>query len=266
MLSLQDIYSSPVEYNGDVAHLQHEIGYVFRNFSKDTKQMSISLAIVKDAFYQGMQLHPDKVTKMDSIVGVATTSAAFGIPAGIAMSPSREDTRIAMIIGKPVAYEEDGQWHMGLEKRYAIALRVTHTTEVHVSKLCPVEPKLMKNAKTIPQSESITNEGRLVDGSSCGQRVCEYGNEVLSSIKKYTKAQVDKMVEDACHQFETLLSGIQDVVGEISPTTEHIVGLKRAHSVQVPIATRCDTMFVEEAVVGVKRVLGEASFEVKRIK
>ena len=53
---------------------------------------------------------------------------------------------------------------------------------------------------------------------------------------------------------------------EISPTTEHIVGLKRAHSVQVPIATRCDTMFVEEAVVGVKRVLGEASFEVKRIK
>ena len=215
MLSLQDIYSTPVEYNGDVAHLQHEIGYVFRNFSKDTKQMSISLATVKDAFYQGMQLHPDNVTKMDSIVGVSTTSAAFGIPASIAMSPSREDTRIAMIIGKPVAYR---RWTMAHGVRKEVRNCTTSHSHDRSScvKLCPVEPKLMKNAKTIPQSESITNEGRLVDGSSCGQRVCEYGNEVLSSIKKYTKAQVDKMVEDACHQFETLLSGIQDVVGDFS--------------------------------------------------
>jgi hypothetical protein len=263
MMNITNIYCNDVSTDPEYAsNLQKDIAYIFTNFHRDTDTMAITLERVRSVFYDAMGLLFDK--NMRDMFGIMTTSHAFDIPAAQGMSPSSDDARIAFIIGKPVAVERKGVWSMCVEKRYVVALQVRDKSSVHISKVYPTSHKIVRNAIQCPIDVNTVEEGKRVTGHvSCCTKLYDNGKKITRVVQSKTKAQVDKMVDEACVMFDRLMDTIQNSIGIAPVSHRHITELKRLHSLPIQ---RCDTIVIEKVVAGMKRTVGETTLPVSKVQ
>ena len=266
MLSPDELYCNPVPFV-DAAHaarLQTHISYLYRNFNRSSIAVAEAMTAVRAVFLRAMEcaLHAADVR---DIMGLMTTGGAFDIPRDAQASPSPDDTRIALMIGRPVCRQnERGEWEMALEKRYVVALRVVDRATVHMTRVLPAFRRSTHfKALGRPLSRRVAEEGRATNGrAGCGA-VVEAGREAVDNAVALTRAQVDRLVEEATTKFESLLRTMSSSLGTTSlPTAAFELEVKRIHSrsdapsLPAPCG-RCDTEFVEKATASAKRALGE---------
>ena len=256
MLTIEEVYCNLVAVDEARAKkVQADISYLYRNFNSTLPSVLEAIKAIKDTFFEA--IGNEQTEDVRHILGLVTTSRAFHIPIAEELPPSPDDTRIAMIIGKPVAVKNKaGDWEMGKEKRYVIALRVVNRSSIHVTKVMPAHIRsVYLSAAGKPLDPDVVKEGdsTRAPGTCCDEFVA-IGKEVVEKATVLTKQQVDKMVEEACVQFEGLMSGLASAIGVVEPTQYYHMEIKRMHSLSLP--SRCNTDFIEKETAGMKHALG----------
>lgn len=246
--SAEEIYVNGV--HGDSDALQAQMAAVLRDFHKDTAEMTRNLCNLKAFFVSAT--HSTLPEGGDKMLGVTTTADAFDVDPEEAMSPSSEDTRMAFVLGKPVAIpHQDGTWEMGLEKRYVVGIRVEPGRITMTKVLSIVHPVKMCLATGRPEKEHIRKEAeRVARGSSSSRSVCE----CVARVRTYTKEQVEKLLARTDAAFDALMRSLEARLGNVAIAGEVAVSLKRTHS--IPTASRCDTIAVDAVASSVSPALG----------
>ena len=256
MLTIEEVYCNPVVVDEARAKkVQADISYLYRNFNSTLPSVLEAVETIKDTFFEA--IGQEQTEDVCRILGLTTTSQAFHIPIAEELPPTPDDTRIAMIIGKPVAAKnKSGTWEVGKEKRYVIALRVVNRSSIHVTKVMPAHIRsVYLSAAGKPLQPDVAKEGDATRApGTCCQEAMAVGKEVAEKATVFTKQQVDKMVEEACVRFEGLMSGLVSAIGVVEPTQYHHTEIKRMHSLSLP--SRCNTDFIEKEVAGMKHTLG----------
>lgn len=274
MLSLDDVYCHPLPSIDPrrAARLQERISYLFRHFDRTSPEVKAVTSELRTIFFDAVKCDPQDAD-LAKVAGFLPTGPAFDIEPGKRIAPSPDDTRIALFIGKPVAKRnDDGTWEMVLEKRYVVALRVVGRRTVHMTKVIPALKRTRhRHAAGRPLDRATLEEGRATQpAGSCCTGVSEVGKDLMDDVVKYTKAQVDGVVEELTARYASLLSGFTSTLEEAPSSSHFTLEVTRMHSraeeVKVapgdlPVAallpTRCDTEFVETTVAVMKRALGE---------
>lgn len=243
-----EIYVNGV--HGDSDALQAQMAGVLRDFHKDTAEMTRNLRDLKAFFLSAT--HSTLPEGGERMLGVTTTAVAFDVDPEEAMSPSPEDTRMAFVLGKPVAIaRKDGTWEMGLEKRYVVGIRVEPNRITMTKVLTIVQPVAMCLATGRPENEHVRKEAERVSRET-STSVCE----CVARVRTYTKEQVDKLLARTDAAFDALMRSLEARLGTVAIAGEVAVSLKRAHS--MPMASRCDTMAVDAVAASVAPALGAA--------
>ena len=134
MLSIETLYCNHISGDNLIAtELQKNIAYALCNFNEVSEKMNASLNSIRCTFMSGMKIDGRYA---NNVVGLTTTAHAFDICATQAMSTSPDDTRIALIIGKPIyRVTQTGQCEIFLQKQYAIGLRVVNKCNIYMTKV-----------------------------------------------------------------------------------------------------------------------------------
>ena len=249
MLTIEDVYCHPFPVNEQFAKsVQSDISYLYRNFNSTLPSVFNVVESIKVLFLKALGKHFTQ--DMSSILGLTSTSSAFHIPFADELPQTPDDTRISMIIGKPVAVMNTiGKWEIGKEKRYVVSLRVLNRSTLHFTKVIPAFIRSVHlSAIGKPPNPVIAKDGEETRApEECCERVVGSGKRVVETIVTFTKEQIDKMVQDALIKFESLVNGLTSSIVEES--RYDYVEIKRIHS-------RCNTEFIEKEVVGMKAALG----------
>ena len=253
MVSIEEVYCNRVSVDEARAKkVQADISYLYRNFNSTLPSVLEAIKTIKDTFFEA--IGNEMTEDVRHILGLVTTSRAFHIPIAEELPPTPDDTRIAMIIGKPVAAKNKaGGWEMGKEKRYVIALRVVNRSSIHVTKVMPAHIRsVYLSAAGKPLDPDVAKEGDATRApGTCCEEAAAIGKEVIEKAAVFTKQQVDKMVEEACIQFEGLMTSLVSSVGVVKPSQYYHIEIKRMHSL-----SRCNTDFIEKETAGMKHALG----------
>lgn len=247
--------------------IQHDISLLYRNFNSESKVIVDAIASIRSTFFKAMGIDTED-PRLAHLVGLTTTRGAFGIRLEDDLPPSPDDTRIAMIIGKPLPVQNDaGEWKISIEKRYVIALRVTDREKIYVTKVIPsIKRSVHSNALGMKFDPAMLEEGRKIQAiDSCCNDLVEAGGVALDTIASLTKEAVLQTVDEVTAMFDSVLSDVTKRIGRLYPSTHLTTQLKRMHSSTCesnppPLLKRCDTEFVEKTMGSMKRVLGIVPF------
>ena len=263
MLSIDDIYCNRISGEYRVAtELQKDIAYALCHFNEDSLKMTASMQSIRRTFMGGIGIDGDRYGGEASIFGLTTTAHAFDIRSTQAMSPSADDTRIALIIGKPISrVTQTGQKEVALQKFYAIGMRVVNKCDIYMTKVYPVEANYVAPGTNRRLNKNTLLEGQLVSSpTTCYAKVCD----AVHVVGEYTQTGIDRLVEEARLQFDGLVANLHVVLGEGSPA--QVPEVKRLHSLPVappapvpPALTRCNAIEMEAATDDVGELLRNSS-------
>ena len=104
MLSVDDVYCKPFACDPiRAASVQNDVAYVFCHFNDDTREVTRALDNIRSVFFEALHIDSEE---QRALLGLTSASLAFGVGKTNALPLSPDDTRIAMIIGKPFASHE----------------------------------------------------------------------------------------------------------------------------------------------------------------
>lgn len=221
--------------------LQRHIAYVLSNFHVDSKEVQNSLDAIRSFFFDFLGIAADE--KVRKIVGVMTTSTAFRLPFETASSKGPDDTRIAMIVGKPVVGLRSGKAEMALERRYVVGVQVLNRSTVRMTSLHHAARCVVFNAKGHEENAQTLKEGRSVTPeSSVCEKACAAAVAPLQETVAKGRATYDYLVE-----------AFRKTLG-IEKTSSHLLKCPSMKTPFEPLSPprRMNTAFVESAVAGMK--------------
>lgn len=233
----------------DAARVQEKISYLYRNFDRESPDVDEALSCIRGVFYN---ISPSMKDAMRDLTGLTTTRIAFSIPVESGMPPSPEDTRIALIIGKPMAQQIEGSWKKVIEARYIVGLRVVNRGAIYLTKLLPAVSRMrMREAIGRPVHKETLEEGRLTQTqlACCIPAV----DGLINTTVRHTKESIDALIESATTRFDNLLTNVTSALGCETASTQLTCDIQRTHSLA---PRRCDTQYIEAACAGFKRSLG----------
>jgi hypothetical protein len=247
-----EIYVNGVHGDADV--LQDKVAFVLAHFHEETTEMTDALRTLKTFFLKATgTVLPDGCGDM---LGILPAWAAFDVHPLEALSPSPEDTRIAFVIGKPTAIEVEDGFHIGMEKRYVVGLRIQPDFLTMTRRLTVLHPKTIESAVGKPKNAHIAHEAaRVARERTCTEKTCKRVEATLHKAKVYTKEQIAQVISRATHALDQVMVALETSLGALHLTTDDVATLKRVHS----FVTRCDSTVVHEAAAGTKRALGDAT-------
>ena len=267
MLSPDDLYCNPLSFvdSARADNLRRKISYLFRNFTSFTKEMDVARRELRSVFFEALLCkHLEHDVK--KIVGFLPAFSAFDIREVDRDPLSPDDVRIALIIGKPVAkQDDDGAWSMALEKRYVVALRVLNGRTVHMTKIIPAFKRTQhtKVTKGSLISTSVLAEGEATKVTdSCCTQVADAGRKAAQVLVALTEEEVKRMVAETCDAVDKLVMCMTTSLGVAPVSNAFVSQVKRMHSApsddaplfSVPLApSRVNTEVVDQVVAGMKR-------------
>jgi hypothetical protein len=251
MTSIDQLYDKTTNASPQEAKkLQESIAYVLCNFNSESREMSKSLGSIRSFIFA--QLGIGDTENIRKIAGIMTTSFAFNVPREYAMSPGPEDTRIALIIGKPVLAQRNKskEKEMALEQRYVVALRVVDCRSVFFTAIYTMTPRIVFCAKGQPVSSTIIEEGlKIRSRKTC----CKKASDMVYSYAQESNEVLQNAVSEGLVTYERLIAMFTATLG-IGSTPPPV--LKRLHSKESPpVPVRTDTDFIERTIAPAKRRL-----------
>lgn len=251
MTSIDQLYDKTTNASPQEAKkLQESIAYVLCNFSSDSREMSKSLGSIRSFIFA--QLGIGDTENIRKIAGIMTTSSAFNVSRQYAMSPGPEDTRIALIIGKPVLAQRNKskEKEIALEQRYVVALRVVDCRSVFLTAIHTMTPRIVFCAKGQPVSSTIIEEGLKIRSS---KTCCKKASDMVYSYAQESNEVLQNAVSEGLVTYERLIAMFIETLG-IGSTPPPV--LKRLHSKESPpVPVRTDTEFIERTIAPAKRRL-----------
>lgn len=292
MSSIDEVYCNRSDILPSQASiLQKDVANLLCNFNVDSEHVTESIQRIQDAFLDYMGSPKDE--KIRKIVGLVPTAQAFDIPMSEAISPSKRDTRITLVVGKPVNWvlTDPFTWSPCLEERFVVAMRIVDMKDVFFSKVYPSPKKrVIRPALGLRMYPSVLEEAKLISSTSCCEAVVDAGSKVFFETKTLACKAVDGMVDDAKKAFDSLVLSMETSLGFVSEPVPDTASLKRVNSVPLPppkpircnstlsLATvpplslppscfsRFDSEFVDSAAVCMKRKLGQSDRPLKLLK
>ena len=192
MLFADDVYYHLVSRDRvRASSLQKDISSLFLNFDKDEPFVYDCILRIKREFFRHIGVGYECL----GLTGLIPAHEAFGLPS--ATSPSPSDTRICLLIGKPL---EDGK----LEGLYFIALRIKDVSDIFLSCVFPFEGRKVFFNATGRRCKRVLEEGRrvLADAEQEIESVASHMQETFTpesksppAVVRASTTHVEKMVE-----------------------------------------------------------------------
>lgn len=255
----------PCFTKADAGALQKNIAYCLQNLYKPEEAapgIVEALRQVRVAFLRGCGLNEDEAQLLH-LVGVSPTAHAFGLRFADIASPSKDDTRVAFIVGKPIAaVNAQGVWEVKLLRQYVLGMRVVGCARVSFTKMYEGDGRAIGHALITVPSRNTREEADRVTG---GGTWCDTVTDTARHVAKMTRAEVDRVVADAVAAFDKLYQFLPtaDVVPRQTPVLQP-PPLRRTDAVSadvyesgLPVAVhRTDSEVVVEAARAAKRSVG----------
>jgi hypothetical protein len=136
--------------------LQGHIANVLCNFHVDSEGVLTSLNAIRKVFFDFLGIPADEDVR--KIVGLMPVSTAFRHSAS---STSPDDTRIAMIVGKPFVARrnKESAKEVALKQRYVVGIQVVNRSTVRMTSLHKTTERVAFNAMGAQENVKILEEG-----------------------------------------------------------------------------------------------------------
>tara|TARA_B110001452_G_scaffold250925_1_gene239539 strand:- start:842 stop:1708 length:867 start_codon:yes stop_codon:yes gene_type:complete len=270
MLTIDDLYCHKLCFVDEerAEQLQFHISYLYRNFNRPCAGVDAATQALRSVFFEALGC--TATNEVRRMIGFIPTRSAFSIPPEEDLPSSPDDTRIAMMIGKPIAtMNKQGTWEVALRKHYVVAMRVVDRSSVHLTKIVPTFTRTLHyHSIGRPMRREVLEEGQATRASaSCCTDVVEAGQQIADVVIGQTKEYVDSLVDEASTRFKSFVAVVKSSLGESLQTPQLTLEIKRMHSRSdesarplsslLLIPRRCDTELVEEITSGMKEILGE---------
>ena len=252
---ITDVYCKEAVVPFDAFSLQGHVSNLLQNFDQDSPGVNNSIQYIQDFFFRQMGVPEHQHNS--KIFGIVTTAHAFRLPSSWVISPSPNDTRIAMMIGKPVDWvEKGGKWHPLIEEKYVVAARIVDKKRVYLSKVYPSpSTRVFQPAIVLDMIPTIAEEASLISSTDCCESVVSAGKEILRDASHFC-------FETVKNEISQLYDSLQQV---IQPDKSGSFSLARKVHVK---RKAFDSSVVEETAKACKRYLGEhpKPFKIHKMK